>query len=121
MPVTTVNVNGQPIRFEVEDRNISVPAEPQGEFEGADAIIARAGDLGTFINDACVQLYNSVKEAASAVKPSQVELSFGVTLGGEAGVPFVAKGSAQANVSITLTWNPDSSSSSGEGGGGQAG
>lgn len=113
MPVTTVNVNGQPIRFEVEDRHIPIPAEPQGEFESADAIIARAGDLGTFINDACVQLYTSVKEAASAIKPSQVELSFGVTLGGEAGVPFVAKGSAQANVSITLTWNPGAGSGNG--------
>jgi hypothetical protein len=119
MPVTTVLINNQPILFEVEDRHIPIAAEAQGQLEGADAIITRAGDLGTFINDACIQLYTSVKQATSAIKPSQVELSFGVTLGGEAGIPFVAKGSAQANVSITLTWNPGSGS--GDGGGGQAG
>lgn len=117
MPVTTVLVNNQPILFEVEDRHIPVEADAQGELEGADAVITRAGDLGTFINDACVQLYNSVKEAASAIKPSQVELSFGVTLGGEAGIPFVAKGSAQANVCITLTWNPGNGTEGGDGGG----
>jgi NTP-dependent ternary system trypsin peptidase co-occuring protein len=106
MPVTTVLVNNQTILFEVEDRHIPTETEAQGQLEGTDAIITRASDLGTFIKDACVQLYTSVAEATSAIKPSQVELSFGVTLGGEAGIPFVAKGSAQANVSITLTWNP---------------
>jgi hypothetical protein len=113
MPVTTVLVNNQPILFEVEDRHIPVEAGAEGQLQGADNLIERASDLGTFINNACVQLYSSVKQAASTIKPDQVELSFGVTLGGEAGVPFVAKGSAEANVSITLTWNPGNGSGDG--------
>ena len=106
MPVTTVFVNDQPLLFEIEERHIPAPPAGEGQAESVGTTIGRAGDLGSFIQQACLQLYDSVKEAAEAIKPSEVELVFGVTLGGEAGVPFVAKGTAEANVQITLTWTP---------------
>ncbi|XZN96727.1 MAG: CU044_2847 family protein [Microcoleus sp.] len=37
--------------------------------------------------------------------PSKVIMEFGVQAGGETGVPFVTKGSAQANVKITIEWD----------------
>lgn len=33
-----------------------------------------------------------------------VALEFGLQVGGEAGVPFVTKGTAQANVKVTIEW-----------------
>ena len=106
MPVTTVHINNQPILFEVEDRQIPVVPIDEGQLEGVTDQIERLTDLGSFIHNACIQFYNSVKDASEAVKPDEIELTFGVTLGGEAGVPFVAKGTAEANVAITLTWKP---------------
>ena len=31
-------------------------------------------------------------------------LEFGLQLGGEAGVPFITKGTVQANVKVTVEW-----------------
>jgi Trypsin-co-occurring domain 1 len=36
--------------------------------------------------------------------PDSVKLELGLQLGGEAGVPFVTKGTTQANVRITIEW-----------------
>jgi hypothetical protein len=37
--------------------------------------------------------------------PSKVTMEFGLQAGGESGIPFVTKGTAQANVKVTLEWN----------------
>jgi hypothetical protein len=37
--------------------------------------------------------------------PSKVTMEFGLQAGGESGIPFVTKGSAQANVKVTIEWN----------------
>ena len=37
--------------------------------------------------------------------PDKVTLEFGLQLGGEAGVPFITKGTAEANVKITIEWS----------------
>jgi hypothetical protein len=117
MPVTSVLVDDQPLLMEIEDRHIPIAPVPEGEFEDVEATIGRVTDLGTFIQHACVQLYESVKKGTETIKPSKVELTFGVKLGGEAGVPFVAKGTAEANVAITLTWSPSGSPAAEEDGG----
>lgn len=48
---------------------------------------------------------NAVKTGMKDHPPDRVALQFGLQLGGEAGVPFVTKGTAQANVSVTVEWN----------------
>lgn len=37
--------------------------------------------------------------------PSKVIMEFGLQAGGESGIPFVTKGSAQANVKVTIEWD----------------
>jgi hypothetical protein len=37
--------------------------------------------------------------------PSKVILEFGLQAGGETGVPFVTKGTAQANVRVSIEWD----------------
>lgn len=45
------------------------------------------------------------KIGALDAKPSEVGIEFGVDAAGEAGVPFVTKGSIGANFKISLKWN----------------
>lgn len=37
--------------------------------------------------------------------PDKLQIEFGLQAGGETGVPFVTKGTAQANVKVTIEWN----------------
>lgn len=49
---------------------------------------------------------DSVKEGISnTTAPTKVTLEFGLQAGGETGVPFVTKGTAQANVKVTIEWD----------------
>ncbi|MBD2359366.1 hypothetical protein H6G41_33110 [Tolypothrix sp. FACHB-123] len=49
---------------------------------------------------------NSVKHGVDGVlSPSKVTMEFGLQAGGEKGIPFVTKGTAQANVKVTIEWD----------------
>jgi hypothetical protein len=37
--------------------------------------------------------------------PSKVTMEFGLQAGGESGIPFVTKGTAQANVKVMIEWD----------------
>jgi hypothetical protein len=51
-------------------------------------------------------LLSSVKQGmTNSIPPSKVTLEFGLQTGGETGVPFVTKGTAQANVKVTIEWD----------------
>ena len=47
---------------------------------------------------------NTVKEGTGSLAPSKVTLEFGLQAGGETGILFVTKGTAQANVKVTIEW-----------------
>jgi hypothetical protein len=48
---------------------------------------------------------SSVKEGLNDIgDPESIALEFGIQLGGETGIPFVTKGSAEANVKVSVTW-----------------
>ncbi|MDF1680680.1 CU044_2847 family protein [Ponticaulis sp.] len=40
--------------------------------------------------------------------PREVAVELGVSVGGEAGVPFITKGTVGANFKVTLTWKNES-------------
>jgi hypothetical protein len=43
----------------------------------------------------------------AANNPSEIEVEFGLELGGEGGIPMIVEGSAKANFKITLRWAND--------------
>ncbi len=43
----------------------------------------------------------------AANNPSEIEVEFGLELGGEGGIPMIMEGSAKANFKITLKWAND--------------
>ncbi len=45
------------------------------------------------------------KSMADLRSPSKVTMEFGLQAGGETGVPFVTKGTTQANVKVTIEWD----------------
>ncbi len=45
------------------------------------------------------------KSMADLRSPSKVTMEFGLQAGGETGIPFVTKGTAQANVKVTIEWD----------------
>ena len=50
-------------------------------------------------------LLDAVQQGMTDIAPDKVTLEFGLQLGGEAGVPFVTKGTAQANFKVAIEWN----------------
>ncbi len=46
--------------------------------------------------------------AKLATKPAECAIEFGISAGGEAGVPFVTKGTVGANFKVTIKWNTKS-------------
>ena len=57
--------------------------------------------LSVFKNSVVDQIKNEVIEG---VKPKSISLDIGLQFGGEMGVPFVTKGSAQANLKVSIIW-----------------
>jgi hypothetical protein len=105
MAFVSVIVDDKPILMEVDDRVAPPPVlVGQGGFEDLEGAVQRVASLGEFVQDACVQVYRALTKAAEAVRPDEVEVTFGVTVGGEAGIPFMAKGKAEASLEITLKW-----------------
>lgn len=61
--------------------------------------------LQSTIKGYSTMVLSTVKESMEdKLKPSKVSMEFGIQAGGETGVPFVTKGSAQANVKVTIEW-----------------
>ena len=50
-------------------------------------------------------LLDSLRRGMKSFQPDKVTLEFGLQIGGEAGVPLVTKGTAQANVKVSVEWN----------------
>ena len=48
---------------------------------------------------------NAVKQGMEHIQPDKLTLEFGIQMGGEAGFPLVTKGTAQANIKVTIEWN----------------
>jgi|GEM_PF-3292587 hypothetical protein len=51
-------------------------------------------------------------DAMRKLTPGEVEIEFGVELGGETGIPLITKGEAKANFKITLKWKESARSGS---------
>jgi hypothetical protein len=67
--------------------------------------------LGDTIGQTCADLVESAQAKLGKMKPSELGLEFGISLGGELGVPFVTKGTGEATFTVTATWKIGSEAS----------
>lgn len=95
------------------DESVEVPA-PGGGFSPAPTRTTRSGDKKA--EPALTQRFEAVEDvlrrfSSRTVKALRevaeanidtVKLEFGISLGGEAGVPFVTKGKAESSVKVTV-------------------
>jgi hypothetical protein len=99
-----------------EDGQVLVQIEPNlvaaegdgagGEIAGAGAekVVSHLRDVGKAAADVCNEVYGQAVNALTVARPDELVLEFGLTVGGEAGIPFVSKGTAEATFTITATW-----------------
>jgi hypothetical protein len=67
--------------------------------ESAD-VKSRFDDLAKYVTGRAEQFHRELQ----AAKPKTIELSVGLTVGGKLGIPVVAQGSAEANMTLTVSW-----------------
>jgi Trypsin-co-occurring domain 1 len=84
------------------DPNTSVlveidPSAPSGVADDAEGI---PKDVIRMINEVGA----AAKVAAERLQPDALSMEFGLEVGGEAGVPFVTKGTATANFTVSVEW-----------------
>lgn len=65
-------------------------------------------DVGVAIADLCNDVMSSVREGVSAASPDELELTFGIVLGGEVSVPLVTKATSEATFTVRARWNKTS-------------
>ena len=70
-------------------------------------VLAKLEDAADTIADTCRTLFGRMLAKFDDGRPDELGLEFGVTLGGEAGIPFVTKGTAEATFKVTATWKFD--------------
>lgn len=83
---------------EVEATRSSRSASVQ---QSTEQVIQNFASLQNTIKAFAVYTLNSFKEIASA-NVDKVTLEFGINVGGEAGIPYVTKGSVGSNLKITV-------------------
>lgn len=61
-------------------------------------------DVGETIAKLCNDVMTSVRAGVSSVSPDELELSFGISLGGEASIPLVTKATSEATFTVRALW-----------------
>lgn len=59
-------------------------------------------NYSTIVLNSIQNINNNPSEHITKLK--NIQLEFGVQIGGEMGIPFITKGSVASNVKVTLTW-----------------
>lgn len=57
--------------------------------------------------EAVARLAESALEKLKKIAPGEVEIEFGVELGGSAGIPMITKTEGKANFKVTLKWSKE--------------
>src|SRR5437868_11615618 len=67
--------------------------------------IKQLKDVGDAIADVCNTLQGQIEVALQKSKPSELTLEFSITLAGEAGIPYVTKGTAEGTFKVSAKWD----------------
>lgn len=60
--------------------------------------------VGHGIAETCGQIIGSVRGQLAHLAPDDLELTFGVKIAGEAGIPLITKASGEATIEVKATW-----------------
>jgi hypothetical protein len=111
-PETTGPSDDPGIIYVQLDRNVSGQVKPQAD----------AARFARLTRAQLEQIADAARETGRALLarlrdvdtvPSKVKLEFGLSAGGEAGIPFVTKGTLEAQFKVSLEWSPSGGASGG--------
>jgi hypothetical protein len=102
---TVVNESGEPW-FSVEIEDMDSPL--RGGRQLVSNAVTSIADVGDVIAKACSDIMTSLQDGLSGALPQEMEVSFGVTLGAEAGLPTLTKASGEATFAVRVLWQPNS-------------
>jgi hypothetical protein len=72
---------------------------------GPGDLIDRLDAVGEKIGQVCSRLQTKALQTIGDTKPKSLEIEFGITLAGEAGIPFVTAGSVETSFTVKATWD----------------
>ncbi len=88
---------------------VAPPKGGGGGIAGADDVVERTFDqvkkLGQAIAEVCDTVQTEIEATLKNAKPSELALEFSITLAGEAGIPFVTKGTAEGTFQVSVKWD----------------
>ncbi|MBN8569983.1 MAG: hypothetical protein J0M18_10150 [Ignavibacteria bacterium] len=88
--------DGEEVYFETDIGGLN----PQGISENIQVSLKKVTELGGKVLKETVE---NLKESLQSIKPDELEIEVGLTVGGEASVVFT-KGNTEANIKIKATW-----------------
>lgn len=102
------------VKVPVDGGGVVVVEADRADFASDEGLTLAAPEPGKAIATASVTLneslerikpvLNAIKDKLEAAAPDRFTVEFGIKLGGETGV-IVAKGTAEVNFKITITWD----------------
>lgn len=101
-----LNESGEPW-FAVEVAAVESPLRG-GMRANLEGISEGISDVGSIIAKSCSDILHSLKAESEGALPDEVELTFGVSLGGEANIPLISKASGEATFSVRVCWHASS-------------
>jgi hypothetical protein len=103
MPQTEEIPNEQITFFIQTSHDIQGVVTPQADL---DKFVKATGENLNKIKETIRHTAKIISDTISnlPLKPKEFECEFGISLGGEAGIPFVTKGSIETNFKVTLKW-----------------
>jgi hypothetical protein len=102
-----VMADGHKIYFEIDETQVDVlgPTAPtEGFADAASNLTERLERINETILGVCSSVHEKAYNALLSAKPKEFEIEFGITLSGEAGIPMVTKGSAEAALKVVARW-----------------
>jgi hypothetical protein len=102
--MSEVTVGNEPLWLEVVAIGPPAAGGPTPAGVTPADLLGKLESIGSAAGEACTTLFDKLHSALTGVKPDEITVEFGLALGGEASVPFVAKGTAEAAFKVSATW-----------------
>lgn len=87
---------------------LPLPTSSGLEVRGATGVVATTAEalasVGDAIAEACRSVFESARQSLADAQPNELEVEFGVSLAGEAGIPLIGSVSSTATFKVTAKW-----------------
>jgi hypothetical protein len=103
MAIKSVVVNGQNILIEVNDKPVDFAEIANNELE-LTGMTDRFADSGPILKLLLESVCLPVSQALSACEPAEWGMEINIGFEGEAGIPFISKGSANGSIKVKAIW-----------------